>query len=232
MNERKTCGLHRCFVSARPTSETNAKAKVRERGPGPGLDPARPKSVLKKKSSYTAEPVAPAKDPAAPPPAPGQDGSRAGEVQAEDRKIRNALGLRVEPSVEMELQELGMDPAVLLEPLTPRSLMTGTPYPGKRSSVVLGGGLAADRPVWRSSQHLDADSSPSDTDLPADVLPALAPREQDGTLEPPATPVGRDELALRRHRFFSDLLTAAQAAADHRVRFDPMGPAVAGRSPH
>ncbi|GBP75182.1 Mariner Mos1 transposase [Eumeta japonica] len=45
--------------------------------------------------------------------------------------------------------------------------------------------------------------------------------------EPPATPVGRDELALRRHRFFSDLVCAARAAVEHRVRFDPLGPVVA-----
>lgn len=183
---------------------------------GAGRDPSRPKSVLKKKTSYSAEPVAPAKDPNAPAKNPAQD-AQDGEVQAEDLKVRNTLGLRVEPGVEQELQELGMDPAVLLEPLTPRSLMTGTPYPGKRASLVLGAGL-----------DLDADSD-SDVDLPPDMLPALAPRELDGTLEPPATPVGRDELALRRHRFFSDLLTAAQAAAEHRVRFDPMGPAIAGR---
>lgn len=49
-------------------------------------------------------------------------------------------------------------------------------------------------------------------------------REEGGILEPPTTPIGRDELALRRHRFFSELLTAAQAAVDHRVRFDPIGP--------
>ncbi len=42
--------------------------------------------------------------------------------------------------------------------------------------------------------------------------------------EPPVTPIGRDELALKRHRFFADLLSAAQAAADHRVRFNPLGP--------
>lgn len=52
--------------------------------------------------------------------------------------------------------------------------------------------------------------------------------ECDGIQEPPATPVGRDELALRRHRFFSELLTAAQNANEHKVRFDPMGPVVAG----
>lgn len=45
--------------------------------------------------------------------------------------------------------------------------------------------------------------------------------------EPPATPVGRDELALRRHRFFSDLVCAARAAVEHRVRFDPLGPVFA-----
>lgn len=45
-----------------------------------------------------------------------------------------------------------------------------------------------------------------------------------GVLEPPVTPIGRDELALKRHRFFTDLLSAAQAAAEHRVCFDPLGP--------
>lgn len=44
--------------------------------------------------------------------------------------------------------------------------------------------------------------------------------------EPPATPVARDELALRRHRFFSELLQAAQNSTEHRVRFDPLGPRV------
>lgn len=52
--------------------------------------------------------------------------------------------------------------------------------------------------------------------------------EHGGIQEPPATPIGRDELALRRHRFFSELLTAAQHANEHRVRFDPLGPVVAG----
>lgn len=51
--------------------------------------------------------------------------------------------------------------------------------------------------------------------------------EPEGPREPPATPVGRDELALRRHRFFSDLVCAARAAVEHRVRFDPLGPVVA-----
>lgn len=52
-------------------------------------------------------------------------------------------------------------------------------------------------------------------------------REEGGVQEPPVTPIGRDELALKRHRFFSELLTAAQAAVEHRVRFDPLGPDVA-----
>ena len=51
--------------------------------------------------------------------------------------------------------------------------------------------------------------------------------EGGGTAEPPATPVGRDELALRRHRFFSDFVQAHQAGTEHRVRFDPLGPTVA-----
>ncbi|KZC05144.1 PREDICTED: adenylyl cyclase-associated protein 1 [Dufourea novaeangliae] len=50
--------------------------------------------------------------------------------------------------------------------------------------------------------------------------------ECSGMQEPPATPVARDELALRRHRFFSDLLHASQNATEHRVRFDPLGPMV------
>lgn len=44
--------------------------------------------------------------------------------------------------------------------------------------------------------------------------------------EPPVTPIGRDELALKRHRLFVELLAAAQAATDHRVRFNPLGPDV------
>jgi hypothetical protein len=51
--------------------------------------------------------------------------------------------------------------------------------------------------------------------------------EGGGTAEPPATPVGRDELALRRHRFFADFVQAHQAGTEHRVRFDPLGPTVA-----
>lgn len=39
---------------------------------------------------------------------------------------------------------------------------------------------------------------------------------------PPTTPL--DELALKRHRFFEDLIDAAHEAIDHRVRFDPLGP--------
>ena len=41
--------------------------------------------------------------------------------------------------------------------------------------------------------------------------------------------VARDELALRRHRFFSELLSAAQAATEHRVRFDPFGTTIERR---
>ncbi|KAK3920308.1 Echinoderm microtubule-associated protein-like 3, partial [Frankliniella fusca] len=155
---------------------------------------------------------------------PGAGGARDVAVGEEPRTAAratlNALGLRVDASVDAELAELGMDATVLLEPLTPRSLMTSTPYPGKRASVVVDAVLGLPDSA--------ASSPDADLDLPPDMLPALPPRETDGTLEPPATPVGRDELALRRHRFFADLLTAAQAQADHRVRFDPRGPVVAG----
>ncbi|XP_076229065.1 adenylyl cyclase-associated protein 1 isoform X1 [Nomia melanderi] len=70
---------------------------------------------------------------------------------------------------------------------------------------------------------------------PASSVPRWLSEEDDGEhdseecsgmQEPPATPVARDELALRRHRFFSDLLHAAQNATEHRVRFDPLGPMV------
>lgn len=60
-----------------------------------------------------------------------------------------------------------------------------------------------------------------------EVFEENASTGQAGLKEPPATPVGRDELALRRHRFFSDLVCAARAAVEHRVRFDPLGPIVA-----
>lgn len=51
-------------------------------------------------------------------------------------------------------------------------------------------------------------------------------QELGGILEPPTTPIGRDELAMKRHRFFSDLINAAKAATEHRVCFDPLGPFV------
>ncbi|KAF5292958.1 hypothetical protein FQR65_LT11075 [Abscondita terminalis] len=61
-------------------------------------------------------------------------------------------------------------------------------------------------------------------------LPQWFDSEQEvgGTQEPPATPVGRDELALRRHRLFSDLINASHNASEHKVWFDPLGPIVAG----
>ncbi|KAI5750547.1 hypothetical protein M8J76_016563 [Diaphorina citri] len=66
------------------------------------------------------------------------------------------------------------------------------------------------------------DKKPTDLTVDCD----LANTDIDG-VEPPRTPVGKDELALRRHRFFSELLTAAQSALEHKVRFDPLGPEVA-----
>ncbi|KAM7352016.1 adenylyl cyclase-associated protein 1 [Cochliomyia hominivorax] len=41
-----------------------------------------------------------------------------------------------------------------------------------------------------------------------------------GCIEPPVTPVGRDELELKRQRIYKDLLCAAQAAVKHSARFD------------
>lgn len=63
--------------------------------------------------------------------------------------------------------------------------------------------------------------------LNSSSVAAAARGEQDGCFEPPVTPVGRDDLELRRHRFFNELLKAAQAAREHRVRFNPLGPEIA-----
>lgn len=41
-------------------------------------------------------------------------------------------------------------------------------------------------------------------------------------MEPPVTPVGRDELELKRQRLYEDLLRAAQAAVEHSTRFQPL----------
>lgn len=78
------------------------------------------------------------------------------------------------------------------------------------------------------SEHRSSIKQESDTD-DDEVFEqnAVKTSENEGPREPPATPVGRDELALRRHRFFSDLVCAARAAVEHRVRFDPLGPVVA-----
>ncbi|XP_013107816.2 uncharacterized protein LOC106087344 isoform X1 [Stomoxys calcitrans] len=43
-----------------------------------------------------------------------------------------------------------------------------------------------------------------------------------GCIEPPVTPVGRDELELKRQRLYEDLLRAAQAAVGHSTRFQPL----------
>ncbi|XP_063616538.1 adenylyl cyclase-associated protein 1 isoform X2 [Cydia splendana] len=75
-----------------------------------------------------------------------------------------------------------------------------------------------------SGDHKSFQEPSSDDD---DVFEKGIPESTEGPTEPPATPVGRDELAMRRHRFFSDLVCAARAAVEHRVRFDPLGPVVA-----
>lgn len=87
-----------------------------------------------------------------------------------------------------------------IPPQLPRGDMCA-PFMTKRGSMP---GLVA-LPDWFSLEHF---------------------REDGGIQEPPVTPVGRDELALKRHRLFSELLAAAQAAAEHRVRFNPWGPNV------
>lgn len=49
-----------------------------------------------------------------------------------------------------------------------------------------------------------------------------------GCIEPPVTPVGRDELELRRQRLYTDLLRAAHAAVEHNVRFTPFATNITG----
>lgn len=84
-----------------------------------------------------------------------------------------------------------------------------TPHPAKRGSVPSLGGCSG---VWYSQ----------DDDENTEVFTC-------GVQEPPATPIGRDELALRRHRFFADLITASAPGSENHVRFDPM---VAGQYPN
>lgn len=55
-------------------------------------------------------------------------------------------------------------------------------------------------------------------------IPCVLRENSDNCSTPPTTPL--DELALKRHRFFADLIDAANAAIEHRVRFDPLGPIV------
>ncbi|XP_071564351.1 uncharacterized protein Capt isoform X1 [Temnothorax nylanderi] len=87
-----------------------------------------------------------------------------------------------------------------------------------------------DDSVFEAENEMIAKKAP-----PVSSIPRSSSEEDDGEYvsggcsgmqEPPATPVARDELALRRHRFFSDLLQAAQNSTEHRVRFDPLGPMV------
>lgn len=114
-----------------------------------------------------------------------------------------ALTIDTNPELDVIVDDYDDDTTVV--PITPRTAKGFTPHPTKRNSTP---GLSA-IPKWLSQEDDE---------------------EAGGTAEPPVTPVGRDELALRRHRFFSDLLDAAQAATEHthRVRFDPLGPSVAG----
>ncbi|CAO1407767.1 unnamed protein product [Diamesa hyperborea] len=87
-----------------------------------------------------------------------------------------------------------------IEPILPRGNMC-TPYIPKRGSIP---GLEA-LPDWFPNSENGGQG-------------------QNGWSEPPTTPIGKDELALKRHRYFTELLDAAQAAIDQRVCSDPKGP--------
>ncbi|XP_015119193.1 adenylyl cyclase-associated protein 1 [Diachasma alloeum] len=91
-----------------------------------------------------------------------------------------------------------------------------------------------DDSVFESSVHAD-NPSVSEHEARSDrpIIRWLSQEDDDavdevrgGMQEPPATPVAKDELALRRHRFFSDLIDATKHSAEHRVRFDPLGPLI------
>lgn len=127
-------------------------------------------------------------------------------IQKEAKEPKND-GISKNPGLTIntnpDLENIDEDDDNLVVPITPRTAKGLTPHPAKRNSTP---GLSA-IPRWLSQDEEE---------------------EAGGTAEPPVTPVGRDELALRRHRFFSDLLVAAQAATEHRVRFDPLGPSIAG----
>lgn len=124
----------------------------------------------------------------------------AGAKEDANKKKDPGLTIDIKTECDTAINEEDEDSEVI--PITPRTAKGLTPYPVKRNSTP---GLSA-IPKWLSQDDEE---------------------ETGGTAEPPVTPVGRDELALRRHRFFSDLLIAAQAATEHRVRFDPLGPSVA-----
>lgn len=87
--------------------------------------------------------------------------------------------------------------------------------------------------VSSDDEHTTSPKPPFNPSLTIDTNLASAYESTDdcefetgGMSEPPVTPVGRDELALRRHRFFADLMAASQTT--HRVRFDPRGPSFSG----
>lgn len=48
-----------------------------------------------------------------------------------------------------------------------------------------------------------------------------------GCIEPPVTPVGRDELELKRQRLYTELLRAAHAAVEHSVAVRGMTASIA-----
>lgn len=99
------------------------------------------------------------------------------------------------------------------------------PSSGRRKSVGILKSTTSYSDIPEQRAPTNTDSLSEDDEVFENVN--CGTKEAEGPVEPPATPVGRDELALRRHRFFSDLVCAARAAVEHRVRFDPLGPVVA-----
>ncbi|KAM3967900.1 adenylyl cyclase-associated protein 1 [Aphomia sociella] len=127
-------------------------------------------------------------------------------------------------SVDCRQDSATLEELARLEQELARTNITVRPFLRRKSSGILksstsnSNGIAGEQLVNKLNSCSDDDEVFEE----ATVKP-----ETEGPAEPPATPVGRDELALRRHRFFSELVCAARAAVEHRVRFDPLGPVLA-----
>lgn len=128
-------------------------------------------------------------------------------------------------SVDCRRNSATLEELTRLEEELARTNVDVRPEPRRKSSGILKSTVHNSGDINEYKTSIKQDSCSDDDDVFEEST-----NKGDGAgspKDPPATPVGRDELALRRHRFFSDLVCAARAAVEHRVRFDPLGPVVA-----